>query len=292
MTLNKNIALLSIALSGTLYGSIGLFGTWLIQEGFSISNMLFWRFSTAALTILILGMRHFHSLNWLSLRSSLLNSLLYSASTGLYFVASDSIGTGLGMVIFYVYPVFIFLFLWMFLKQPISRASWTSLGVIFLGFVFLNQNIQIGAKGISSIGIGLAVLSSVAYASYILVSKKQALQIDAYLSTFVLCVVSSVYFLILSHFQGSFSWPASAQSWVTVFALGFLATSLPILLMLQGLKSVGADKAAILSVLEPVFTVVLGFFFLKETLTATQYSGIFILLAGAMIATQGTRTKA
>jgi len=282
MKLRTNLALLSVALSGTLYGSMGLFGTWLLQEGFSVSNMLFWRFSTASLTILLMGLRHLHTMNWQILRATLLNSLLYSASSGLFFVASNTIGTGVGMVIFYIYPIFIFLFLWLFLKQPIARSSWFSLAVVILGFIFLNTNIRVESTGMNSLGFGFAVLSSLAYAAYILLSKKRAQQIDAYLSTFVLCLVSSVYFLILSHAEGSFSWPASTKSWITVFALGLIATSVPILLMLKGLETIGAEKAAILSVLEPVFTVILGFIFLEENLSSMQFVGIVIILGGTV----------
>ena len=222
------------------------------------------------------------------LKNSFVNAALYSLSSALYFVAARSIGTGLSMVIFYAYPVFIFLGLWVLRGQHVSRSSWISLFVVSFGFLLLNQNMP--SVQTSFFGISTAIISCIFYAVYIVVSKDQAHSMNPYLATFVLSVISSLCFLVMTLMEGKFDWPHSYQTWLVIFALGFLATSAPVLLMLKGLKYVGADIAAILSILEPVLTLILGVLFLSEQISAVQILGIVVVLIGAIGATLGAKS--
>lgn len=289
----KKLGVLLIVVSGILYGSLGICGTWLLQDGFSVSAMLFWRFGAAALTLPFLGVKQLAELrkgmSLLEVRDAMINAVLYSASSGLYFLASAHIGTGLGMVIFYSYPVFIFLWIWLFMKQAISGLSWFSLFLVCGGLVCLNQDLEPGRAG--TLGIFLAVASCLAYAGYILLSKRQARKVNPVLTTFILCSVSAVYFLLMLLSEGPFLWPHTLRSWAVVLALGFLATALPIFLMLRGLQYVSADQAAILSVFEPVVTVILGAVFLSEKVTGLQSLGICVVLLGAIASSIGLRPK-
>lgn len=280
-----------VVLSGVLYGCLGIFGTFLIQDGFSVSSMLFWRFFAAALTLPLLGVSAFGGEAGRFSRSDLkdagINALLYSLSSGLYFVASKRIGTGLGMVIFYSYPVFIYLWLWLFAKEAISRLSWASLFMVCTGLLFLSGDSS-GVEGYENwLGIGLAVASCLGYAGYILLSKHQARKLNPLVSTFILCLLSSAYFFLLMLKEGGRLWPSSLEHFLIILALGFLATGLPIFLMLKGLQSIHADQAAVLSVFEPLVTVVLGAWVLKERIGAIQYLGIGIVLTGAVTSSLG-----
>ena len=62
-----------------------------------------------------------------------------------------------------------------------------------------------------------------------------------------------------------------------------MATVIPILLMLYGLKYISSEKASILSVLEPVFVVIFGILLLGESLRFLSAVGIVLILAGALM---------
>ncbi|MBP6217509.1 MAG: EamA family transporter [Oligoflexales bacterium] len=277
-----NLAILSIILSGILYGSLGVLGTWVRQAGFSVHNMLFWRFFTAGIIILFLGGRGWRvpTLSRAEASSLLVNSLFYSISCVFYFHAIASIGTGLGMVIFFSYPFFIFLWLWLFMKQKISLFTWLSLLAIVIGFFCISKNFLISDW--NPYGIVLALLSCILYAAYIVQSSKLTQRLNPYFSTFALCLGSSLYFFVHNVIMQDFQIPSSLNNWLVLLSLGFFATTLPVLLMLQGLRYIGADKAAVLSVFEPIVTVILGFVFLNETLTLLQFIGIILVLTGAV----------
>jgi drug/metabolite transporter (DMT)-like permease len=183
---------------------------------------------------------------------------------------------------------FIFLWLYFFSKQKISKVAWISLVVVCVGMLLLNDPSHSGP--LNWYGVFMAVLSAIFYAVYILISKKQALAINPYLSTLLLCLVCSIHFLGMAQIDHSLHWPASTAEWTWTFALGFFGTSAPVLLMLKGLKHITADIAGILSVLEPVVTVILGAYFLDETLSLMQGIGVMTILGGAVAATVGSST--
>jgi len=275
----SHLATLLIALAGALYGCLGFFGTLVIREGISVSSMLFWRFLTATVFLLALGLKDVREASWKDLRTSAVPALLYCLSTGTYFLSSRTIGTGLGMVIFFTYPVFIYLGLFFLMKEPITRQSWAALIVVAIGFTILNINLDTTLLGFEGVLFGM--VSSLTWAAYMIISKRQSRRINPMLTSFCLCAACSLYFLASTPMEGTLSIPRSPYCWLLILALGILPTSLPILLMLKGLKSISADRAGVLAVLEPVFTVFVGILFLHETLTFTQMVGIAIILGGA-----------
>jgi drug/metabolite transporter (DMT)-like permease len=65
--------------------------------------------------------------------------------------------------------------------------------------------------------------------------------------------------------------------------MAIICTALPILLLLKGLKYISSEKAAIVSVLEPVFVLLSGIILLGETVSVMQIFGTIIILSGAVI---------
>jgi len=84
-------------------------------------------------------------------------------------------------------------------------------------------------------------------------------------------------------FDASISIPYEISTWVNIFGMAFISTTLPILLLLEAMKYISSTKASILSVLEPVFVVIFGIILLDEQINLTQGFGVVIVLAGAML---------
>jgi drug/metabolite transporter (DMT)-like permease len=271
------------ALSGMMYGLLGYFGAQLIQEKLSVPTFLFWRFLIAAVLVAGLCIPQWmkkswdHSAFWTSF---FLGGLLYSGSAAFYFLASEWIGTGLAMVIFFSYPVFVILLSWKFDQKKLTRSTSVALTIVFLGFILLSDG---KLSQFDWRGVFFAVISALFYAFYVYVSKKQVQKLSSLESTFVVCLGCMATFLCVSLFEGSFAIPSTSWAWISVFGIGLICTALPILFLLEGLKTMDAGKASILSVLEPVVTVVIGTLFLNETIALAQWVGIVIVLSGAIL---------
>lgn len=276
------LGILQIVLSGFLYGCLGFFGTKLLDDHLPMSNMLFWRFFTAALWML----PYLKIDKWRTGKSKwgilipTLGSLSYGSSTAFYFLAAKSTGTGLAMVIFFAYPLFVIAFAWYLERRPIRLAMLLSIMIIILGLVLLKGN---KTQELSFIGILLGLLSGLCYALYVYGSQHSSKVLSADLQTFLVCIGCSAIFLIYSLFVGNWVWPATPHTWFYIACVGIFATAFPIQLMLKGLEVIDSGKASILSVLEPLVTVMIGVVALDESLSALQVFGVVIVLLGALL---------
>jgi drug/metabolite transporter (DMT)-like permease len=279
---------LLVALSGILYGFLGYLGTTIIRENFSISTMLFWRFFIAGCWMLLFVLKK-HSthrvLDYIDRRSLLsmflLGAIGYAGSSGFYFVASQYTGTGLAMVIFFTYPIMVALASWMLHRKKLTLPLLLTLCAMMIGLYLLRNT---ASDEYSLIGISWGVISALCYAFYLIGSKYIAsVTMDSNVLTMMVSFGCAAIFLILALSSHSFVFPHSTKSWCYILAVGIFATALPIQLMLEGLKYVSSMRASIISVLEPLVTVVVGMLLLNESITYLQTIGAFIVLTSAML---------
>lgn len=274
-----------VALSGMLYGVMGYFGTQLLQDDFSVTTMLFWRFLAASLWILAtlrIDKKVFNTTlpKMQFAKIILLGVICYSTGSAFYFLASQHIGTGLSMVIFFAYPLFVTALTWFLCSWKWNRHAVFSLLSVVVGLLLLKGK---NDATLDLIGIIFAMTAAFFYAIYIYNSQHSARQVDSKVLTFSICLGNAFVFFLLSLANHSLAFPNSFHSWFYIFAIGILATALPIQLMLDGLKYISPVKASILSVLEPVVTVLIGMALLHETMSSMQAIGMLIILAGAIL---------
>jgi len=279
-------ATLLVGLSATLYGCLGFFGTQLIRLDFTISAMLFWRFFIAALWMLPFVFKKTKNTtaknynNYQLLRIFIFGGIFYGANSALYFVASRYIGTGLAMVIFFTYPLFVVLLAWAVDKHPISKPMILALISIGVGLMLLKENHTVL---LNKAGIFFAIAAALFYAGYIFGSKYNARNIPSRYLTILVCAGCSLVFLIITIAKHEFIFPTSFKAWFYIIAVGIFATALPIQLLLEGLKHIQASKVAILSVLEPVVTLIVGITALHETASLLQLVGCIIILLSTVV---------
>lgn len=268
-------------LSGFLYGFIGYFGLSAINANLSASNMLFWRFCISSVVILIIVLPQIKNIKdsfRQMLTAFMTGAFFYGLSTLLYFYSSIYIGSGLAMVIFFTYPVFIMLLNYFLYGQSIPQIYYLATFIILIGMLLLIDMNQIA---FDVLGIVLAVISALFYAGYIISSKNN--QISPNVSTLMVslgCMTTS-FFVALG--TNTLQVPLSGNLWFNLFGIGILATVIPILLMLHSLKYISSEKASILSVLEPVFVVIFGVLLLGEEMQAWHVLGIVFVLSGALL---------
>jgi drug/metabolite transporter (DMT)-like permease len=281
-------ASLLIALSGFLYGFLGYFGTKVLQQNMTISAMLFWRFFIAAIAIFLIVIKNhvFYSPekkqdNTGLFAMFLLGALGYAGASGFYFIAAQGLGTGLSMVIFFSYPIMVVFFSWILHRQQFQFTTLLCLAGMMLGLYLLPHQ---KTMHIHYHGVIWGFLSALAYTAYVMGTKRYAtFNMNPYFASMMVCFGAAMVFLgwtLLSH---SFAWPATVNAWLFLLALSLLSTVIPIQLMLHGLKHVSSARASIISVLEPLVTLFIGILLLGETVSASQITGVILLLASTLL---------
>lgn len=277
------------ALSGLCYGLVGYFGISIIDAHLSVHTMLFWRFFVATSFIAMLLIPNYKELfcwGMQHLKAFLYGLLFYGTSTTLYFTASQYIGTGLAMVIFFTFPAMVMLINVLFYKASVSKSYYGAFALIALGLYFL---VDSKTFSFDLYGVGIGVLCAFLYACYIAATKKITLKpmVSA-------CMVSAgcmMTGLLFALFDGSFHVPPTLHCWVDIVIMGLVCTAIPILLLLQALKYISSEKASMLSVLEPVFVVVFGIVLLDEAVSGMEFLGVAVILSGAFITLLGDTEK-
>ncbi len=255
----------------------------IIGENISVFNAMFWRFLVTSILIGLVLLPKIGSLNIGArqlMEPVITGMLFYGTGSGIYFIASQYIGTGLAIVIFFTYPAIVMLCNWFLYGHKVTKIYYISIFLILFGLVLLVDKEDFA---LNLYGIILAILTAVTYAAYILVSKKQIAHLPPLVSTLMVSFGSCIACLMITLLDGSFTVPHTNTAWGNILGISIICTALPILFLLEGLKYIKSEKASILSVLEPVCVFIVGVTVLGEQVSLVQTIGVTTLLGGALL---------
>lgn len=274
------------SLSAILYGLMAYFGTLLLQDHFTLANMLFWRFAIATLWIIasMIVLRKPFMITadkGTIIQTLIVAGLMYSGASALYFLSMTYIGTGMATAIFFSFPVFVTLFTSIFTRTVINQYTVMALVCICLGVALVKGQ---HAGNVDFQGTVIAISAAFLYAIYIYRSRAISKIIDPYFLTLLVCAGTMAVFFCYGYATHQLELPANATDWFYVCAIGILATALPIQFLLASLKYITPIKVSILASLRVVVTIVIGWALLNETMSVLQFTGVATILFAAMIA--------
>ncbi|KTC98860.1 integral membrane protein [Legionella geestiana] len=273
--------ILYATLSGVFFGLLGFYGVRVMQTGMSVFTMLFWRYLVASMCMMLVCMlsRDTSRAPPMELAKVFLwGVLFYSGSSIFYFLASQTLGTGLSMALLYTYPAMVMLAGLLFQGRIPGLYSLLALLVMMPGLWALTLG---GSFHITALGMVWGLLSALTYSLYVLISKDSP--VNPMLSTLMVSLGCLVTCLGGALVEGSFSMPQTAACWEYILILAIVCTSLPIVLLLKGLELLSPLEVSILSVLEPVFILFFGITLLHETLSLAQALGALLLIGGSLL---------
>ena len=130
----------------------------------------------------------------------------------------------------------------------------------------------------------LVAISAITYAIYLigsgrLVGRVGSIRFACY-AGLVSCAAVIVQYLVVRDTKVIFSQPAEVYGLSLLMAAA--STVLPIVLMAEGIRRIGASHASIISSVGPIATIFLGAIFLSEPITAFQLAGAGLVMAGVL----------
>ncbi|HLF67247.1 MAG TPA: DMT family transporter, partial [Gammaproteobacteria bacterium] len=223
-----------VILSGLFYGLVGYFGMQALEHTPSIANMLFWRFIIASLFIALFMLPQLKKMkiDWPAMTMIFTASaIFYGSSTFAFFTASQQMGTGVAMVIFFTYPAIVILCNRFIYNHQISPRYYLSVLFILIGLLLLIE-LKLNFNYLSLL---LGLISACGYAFYIMASKKYN-HLHPLLAALMVCLGCSFFCLIFALSHNGFLIPAAPLFWFNSVGLGIISTAVPILLLLKGLQ--------------------------------------------------------
>jgi drug/metabolite transporter (DMT)-like permease len=203
------------------------------------------------------------------------------------------ISAGFGRLILYLYPTLVLLMSAVFLKQPLRPRQLVSLGLSYAGIALVfSAEARLGNRlDLTILGATLVFGSAVAYAIYLvagsrLVHKFGSMRFTAYASLIATGFVIA-HFLSLRPLQALV---VTHEVYVLVAVLAVFATVLPLWLMAEGLKRIGANQVSLVGCVGPLATMTFARMFLGEAMTLVQLAGAALVLSGVLIITLKPQT--
>ena len=282
-TLSKNaiIGYPAGIITGITYGLNPLFAVPLMNNGASIESILFFRYTFAVVLLaafLILTRQSFR----ITARQAgvlLALGLLYTSSSIFLFEAYNYIASGLATTLIFLYPVLVAIIM-VFLRVVPSWPVWLSIAATFGGVIIMTQGS--GGDSLNPIGVALSLGSALVYALFIVIinRSKAIAQISNTLLTFYSLTVGAIVFLGKISFSEV---PISAGittggDWLNIAGLALLPTIVSTATLAIATRNIGATKASVLGVFEPITAILIGTLMFGEPLTTNILLGIGIAI--------------
>jgi drug/metabolite transporter (DMT)-like permease len=215
-----------------------------------------------------------------------ISGLLMALHWVTYFYALKLSNVALGVLSLYTFPIIIALLDPLFLKVKFDPI-YILLGLMVLtGLFILTPEFNIESTQVK--GILYGVFSAFCYAVRVLILKQHVAKYNGTMLMFYQTVIITIlllptlFFMDISGFKSQFPY---------LLLLAFLTTAIGHSLMLHSLKFFSASTASIISSLQPIFGIILAFFFLQEIPTMRTFWGGSLILLTVVIESVRSRNK-
>jgi len=222
--------------------------------------------------------------DWLGIAA--LGFLGYYAASLLDFLGLQYIPAGLGRLIMFLYPTIVVILSAVFLSKRPTRREVSALAITYAGIALvLSQQVQASPETRMFLFGALLVFSSATcYAVYLvagsqLVRRVGSLRFTAY--TMIVSTLPAVVQFALLESPAALELPRIL--WWYVILLAIACTVVPVLLVAEALKRIGANHFALIGALGPVTTVLADFALLEGSLTAVQLAGGALVILGVLL---------
>lgn len=283
MGAGKTGGIILAAISSLTFGFVPFFSVTLMDAGFSPFEVLAYRWGVATLVLLAVGLLMRKSFRvpkgaWLPL----LTVSFFCALTAIsLLIAYENIASGVASTIHFMYPLFVAAVMMTAFHEP---RSWVKIGAIILSLVgagFLaGGDIRLEDGNVTA-GILWAVLSVIAYGTYIVGVRKTAVQnIPTLPLTVYVMGFGAICFTLIGMFSGGVRWVPLTDGflWANILGIALLGTAVSNITLVAAIKRIGPTLSAILGALEPLTAVVIGVLALSEAFTLRTAAGIILII--------------
>jgi drug/metabolite transporter (DMT)-like permease len=272
-----------IVASAAGFATLGILIKFAFAGGANISTILAGRFLIAALLLLL-----FLRLRRIPCRVSpktacqlvLMGAIGYGGMSMLFANGIHYLTASLTGMLLYTYPALVSVLAVLAGDERFSVEKGMALLICSVGLVLVLGASFSGARleGVISV-LGAAVI----YSCYIVIGNRILKNVDPLVTSLYVCSSAGLAFLAYGVASGDFLPQMTTAGWFSILGIAIFPTIFGVLGFFVGLRLIGASNACIISMLEPLITVLLSALLLGERITPLQGFGGVVLLCGAVI---------
>ncbi|MBU5613703.1 DMT family transporter [Geomonas azotofigens] len=272
-----------IVASAAGFATLGILIKSAFTGGANISTVLAGRFLLAG--VFLFGILRARGINCALDRRTALQLILmgavgYGGMSGLYANAIHYLPASLTGMLLYTYPALVTVLALIVGDERFNAPKGIALVVCSVGLVLL-----LGAsfEGAQLAGVLSVLGAAVIYSCYIIIGNRILKNIDPMVTSLWVCTAAGLAFLCYGTAKGELVLDLSPRGWLSIVAIAVFPTLFGVMGFFAGLRLIGATNASIISMLEPLITVLLSMILLGERITPLQGFGGAVLLFGGLI---------
>ncbi len=174
-----------------------------------------------------------------------------------------------------------------FFKDRLSKKQILGLVIGVIGVVILMSENLFGEQGATS-GSGLlpmayALLACVGYAAGANITRNYLEKVSPVAITAGSLIIASVIMLPVAIYEFPYGKSISLTAWVAVICIGVFSTAIALIFMNQLIKSIGPMRATSITLVIPIFAIILGYLLLGEALDTPAIIGSMVILFGTYL---------
>ncbi|MGP5435350.1 DMT family transporter [Psychrobacter alimentarius] len=174
-----------------------------------------------------------------------------------------------------------------FFKDRLSKKQILGLVIGVIGVVILmSENLfgeQSATSGSGLLPMGYALLACVGYAVGANITRNYLDNVSPVAITAGSLIIASVIMLPVAFYEFPYGKSISLTAWVSVICIGVLSTAIALIFMNQLIKSIGPMRATSITLVIPIFAIILGYLLLGEALDTPAIIGSVVILFGTYL---------
>jgi drug/metabolite transporter (DMT)-like permease len=221
-------------------------------------------------------------INRSQLISAIVAGVVFASDVAVWNISLLKISATVSTLIANLAPVWVGLLSFLIFKKSSGMLFWIGTIIAIGGMVVLVGYQHILHLELNT-GILLAVLASLFYAIYILVTKNIMARIDVFTFMFYSMLSAGIFLLVVNSFMGNNIINFPVRVWLCFIGMGLICQLTGWLTINYSLRHLESTKVSVALLSQTVFAGILAAFLLSEKLDANEITGSVIVLAGIAI---------
>ncbi|GAA0712819.1 EamA family transporter [Paraclostridium ghonii] len=280
-TNNKGVVYIVIATLG--FSIIPILANMGLENNLSSATLLFYRFFIAGVVFLAYCVITKRKICLKDKKEALyicVAGVIYSVQCISFFSSFQYISPSIGEIIYHCYPLFTLILASLILKEGVTKKK--VIGVI-LSVVGTSIVLYAPWQMAEIRGIMYVIMAALVSAIYMVYTKKRITNMDTIVLTMYLCFVCCAIYFLYSMVNGEFVFISNPKIIFYVSILALFSTIVGFFAFMKAISLLSVGKVSILSLFEPIFTILLDYIILGTKLTILQIIGTAVILLAIYI---------
>lgn len=207
-----------------------------------------------------------------------------AASNYFYYLAIQRTNVATAIIVQYTAPVWVLLYMAARRIERLTLSKTASVVMAVAGLALVIGLFGQGKLQLDLLGIAAALGAAFSFSLYNVAGHSLLARYDRWIVLLFTTGSASLFWFVINPPGKVIAAHYSPAAWIFLAGFSFLSVLLPFTCYFAGLQHLEPTRAIVVSCLEPVFTILIAAFALKEVVHSPQWLGIVMVLAAILVA--------